>query len=184
MLWTVGNGLVSAAFFSFLTCSPFILAGHYRLDTAEAGLCYFAIGIAIVAATMMVRRIERWRPAILGVGGKTGLALGVMGLVGAALWPDAPLAAVIGAMMVLAVGSGLTGPVALAGALRGAGAVTGSAAALFGASQMLIAASVSAAVGHNAHDQPAMLGTIAAIATLAILIFTLAARQRPLYSIA
>ncbi len=105
------------------------------------------------------------------------MATGATIITGVAFWTTAPLPAVIGAMMILAIGSGLSGPVALAKALENAGSVTGSATALFGASQMLIAAGVSAVIAHIATTQTAMLLAIAVIAACAVLAFTAAGRE-------
>lgn len=141
----IGNGLITAGFFTFLSVSPFLLMGRAGVTQLEAGVIYGIIAVGLIAGTLCVPLLERLMPARLGLAGQIVLLAGAIVLVPTALG-GAKLLPFISAMTILALGTGLIAPHLMAQALTRHPARRGVAASLFGSLQMGVAALFSTIV--------------------------------------
>ncbi|WP_162806427.1 Bcr/CflA family efflux MFS transporter [Sphingosinicella terrae] len=143
MRFTAINAIGTIGMFGFLAGASFLLVDLYGLDPAGTGIAFLCVAASVMAGTLLCGRIETRRPGQALRWGTATFALGgliMLGLAGNAGHP----AALIGPMMVSGFGAGLTGPSALAGALRvPEPAFRGTASSLFGALQMLMGAAAT-----------------------------------------
>ncbi|PWC53401.1 multidrug effflux MFS transporter [Azospirillum sp. TSO22-1] len=153
--------------FSFISGSSFVLIGRLKLSPAEYGLSFGAVVLGYMAGTFLAGRVSQRlgvdRMVRLGTlvslgGGLAGLALAVADV--------ASVPAVVGPMFVFILGTGLTMPNAMAGAVGPYPTMAGLASALLGFVQMTVAALIGIGVGHF-HDGTA-LPMMAAVALVAL----------------
>ena len=141
--FTAINGAGTVGMFAFLSGAAFLLVDLYGFDPTGIGFSFLGVAASVMMGTLLCGRVERrWPERGIRIG--TSLfALG--GLVMLALASAAPHpAALVGPMMIAGLGAGLTGPSALAGALRAAAAPhRGTASSLFGAIQMAMGAAAT-----------------------------------------
>jgi MFS transporter, DHA1 family, multidrug resistance protein len=170
------NTSATIGMFVFLTASAFLLRDLYQLHGAEAGLPYLLVACAVASGALLVGRLERRREG-------RGLAIGVsLYLTGAAAMLVAGLAAdhvaaLIGPMMVVGLGSGMIGPACLSGALRADPLYVGTASSLFGALQ--IAGGAGASMLAAALYRPSVLAVAAPLLAAATCVFLAAWLSRP-----
>jgi MFS transporter, DHA1 family, multidrug resistance protein len=153
-------GLTMAGIFSYVSGSSFVFQRQFGLDEQQFGLLFGAGAIWLIAATQLNPVVlRRWAPAqILVAGMLTGTAAGVVMLV-LALTGTGGLVGVVVPLWVVLFSAGLAMPNAPALALAHYGDDAGAAAALLGAVQFGVGASVAPLVGVLGNDAAAM-GTV------------------------
>lgn len=153
--------------FSFISGSSFVLIGRLKLSPAEYGLSFGAVVLGYMTGTFIAGRVSQRlgidRMVRLGTlvsvaGGLAGLALAIADV--------ASVPAVVGPMFVFILGTGLTLPNAMAGAVGPYPTMAGLASALLGFVQMTVAAVIGVGVGHF-HDGTA-LPMMAAVALVGL----------------
>ncbi|MDF2495416.1 MFS transporter [Sphingomonas sp.] len=140
----LSSALITAGFQLFLAVSPFLFVG-IGLTPAEAGFCYSGIACAIIAGTLAVPLLSRWRGAAARRLGAAILAAGGLAIIAVAA-VDTPLAGLLVAMTLLAFGAGLTGPTFMAEAIEGQRARLSTAVGLYGALQSGVAALIATVI--------------------------------------
>lgn len=167
--------------FAFISGSSFVLIGRLHLSPAAYGLSFGSVVIGYMAGSFLAGRYT----ARLGIDRmiRLGTAISVAGgLVGAALAAAGveTLPAILVPMFLFILGTGLTLPNAMAGAVGPYPTMAGLASALMGFVQMGVAALVGILVGHLSHGASLpMMGTVAAVALLAWLSARGMVRARP-----
>lgn len=152
--------------FAFISGSSFVLIGRLKLSPAAYGLCFGGVVLGYMAGTFLAGRLSqrlgthrmiRLGTAVSAAGGLAGAAMAAADV--------ASVAGVIGPMFVFILGTGLTLPNAMAGAVGPYPTMAGLASALLGFMQMTVAAAVGIAVGHL-YDGTAlpMMGAVALVA--------------------
>ncbi|HYG86400.1 MAG TPA: multidrug effflux MFS transporter [Azospirillum sp.] len=152
--------------FSFISGSSFVLIGRLKLSPAAYGLCFAGVVLGYTVGTFLAGRLSqrlgidrmiRLGTLVSAAGGLAGAALAVADVVS--------VASVVGPMFLFILGTGLTLPNAMAGAVGPYPTMAGLASALLGFAQMTVAAVVGIAVGHL-HDGTAlpMMGAVALVA--------------------
>jgi DHA1 family bicyclomycin/chloramphenicol resistance-like MFS transporter len=135
--YSVGGACTTAAFYGFISASPFIFERHLHQPAQNFGLFYFFLmgGVALgsVIANRMARRVSLM----------TALrAANALSIAGAALFALADatdtltVATVVGPVTLVMVGVGLASPFALAGAVSANPSAIGAASGLYGFIQM------------------------------------------------
>ena len=160
--------------FAFISGSSFVLIERIGLAPNQFGFCFAAIVVGYIIGTLaggrVTRRLGVDRLIVLGsaVSCLSGLALVALGWRVAVGSGAAGAAAIVLPMSAYMVGTGLTLPNALAGAIGPFPRRAGAASALLGFIQMGVAAALGGAVGllHDGTARP-MTGAIA-LAALAI----------------
>jgi len=133
----------STTLYLFLGVSAFLLIG-WGLQPGEAGFCYALVALAALTGTRLVSLAERHGGAV-----RLGFALILLGavimLIAALLGGDG-IVTLIGPMLVVALGTGVSNPAALAATMRADPPRSGTAASLAGAGQMLVSGVVTSLV--------------------------------------
>jgi DHA1 family bicyclomycin/chloramphenicol resistance-like MFS transporter len=160
------SALIGSGFQLFLAVSPFLFA-NAGLTTAQAGFCYSAVACAIIAGTLAVPRLMRWRPDMavrcgaitLAVGAAVTLMVGCLGI---------SLVGLLTGMICIALGAGLTGPTFMAEAIEGQRLQFSTAIGLYGAMQTGGAAIIATTVVRFSSHQVsiALAGLVVALALL------------------
>ncbi|MGY1637985.1 multidrug effflux MFS transporter [Geodermatophilus sp. SYSU D00742] len=166
-------GLTMAGLFSYVSGSSFVFQREFGLDEQQFGLLFGAGAFWLIAATQLNPiALRRWSSAqILVAGVVAGTVAGAALLVLAATGTGGLLGVVVPLWAVLFAG-GLALPNAPALALARHGEAAGSAAALLGAVQFGVGASVAPLVGVLGNDAVAM-GTVivgALLVAIAVLV--------------
>jgi DHA1 family bicyclomycin/chloramphenicol resistance-like MFS transporter len=166
-------GLTMAGLFSYVSGSSFVFQREFGLDEQQFGLLFGAGAFWLIAATQLNPvALRRWSPAqILVAGVVTGAVAGAVLLV-LATTGTGGLAGVVVPLWAVLFAGGLALPNAPALALARHGEAAGSAAALLGAVQFGVGASVAPLVGVLGNDAAAM-GTVivgALLVAIAVLV--------------
>ncbi len=165
--------------FAFISGSSFVLIGRLELSPTAYGLSFGGVVLGYMAGTFIAGRLSQR----LGIDRMVRLGTLISaagGLLGATLAAADVLsvATVVGPMFLFIMGTGLTMPNAMAGAVGPYPTMAGLASALLGFVQMTVAAAVGILVGHL-HDGTAlpMMGAVALVAVGAAAAYrTLAAK--------
>lgn len=159
-----------AGIFSFISGSAFVLINTMGLSPSSYGLCFAAVVIGYMIGTFASGRFTRYlginRMILIGTlfkcaGGFSGLALSICS--------ELSVAAIVLPTVLFLIGTGLTMPNAMAGAIGPFPQMAGTASAFLGFTQMTVAAAVGIAVGHNSSD--GSLGMMAALALVSLAAF-------------
>lgn len=152
--YTLTNSLTFAGLFAFLSGSSFVLIDFLGVEPQYFGLFFACIVTGYIIGNLMAIRLGRSltpdqiliRGLVVAVaGGSLMAALATAHIYN--VW------AVILPQSLLMVGVGMVLPQTMAGALANFPSMAGSASALFGFTQMVVAATVGALVGHF-HEGP------------------------------
>ncbi|MGY1639920.1 multidrug effflux MFS transporter [Geodermatophilus sp. SYSU D00703] len=171
-------GLTMAGLFSYVSGSSFVYQRQFGLDEQEFGLLFGAGAFWLIAATQLNPVVlRRWTSAqVLVAGIVTGTVAGAVLLV-LALTGTGGLAGVVVPLWAVLFSGGLALPNAPALALSRHGESAGAAAALLGAVQFGVGASVAPLVGVLGNDAAAM-GTVV-VGALLVAIGVLVTVVRP-----
>jgi MFS transporter, DHA1 family, multidrug resistance protein len=171
-------GLTMAGLFSYVSGSSFVYQRQFGLDEQEFGLLFGAGAFWLIAATQLNPvALRRWSSAqVLVAGIVTGAVSGAVLLV-LALTGTGGLAGVVVPLWAVLFSGGLALPNAPALALSRHGESAGAAAALLGAVQFGVGASVAPLVGVLGNDAAAM-GTVV-VGALLVAIAVLVTVVRP-----
>lgn len=159
-----------AGIFSFISGSAFVLINTMGLSPSNYGLCFAAVVVGYMIGTYASGRFTRYfginRMILIGTlfkcaGGFSGVALSICS--------ELSVAAIVLPTVVFLIGTGLTMPNAMAGAIGPFPQMAGTASAFLGFTQMTVAAAVGIAVGHNSSD--GSLGMMAALALVSLAAF-------------
>jgi DHA1 family bicyclomycin/chloramphenicol resistance-like MFS transporter len=179
--YTLTNALIFSGLFAFLSGSSFVLIDFLGVPTEQFGL-YFACMVAgyIVGNLTAVRLGRRLVPDQILV---RGLIIAVAGgslMAVLALSEVFNVWAVILPQALFMIGTGMVLPQTMAGALANFPTMAGSASALFGFTQMAVAAVAGMLVGHL-HDGTSLVMAliIAACAALAMACYLLLVQRYP-----
>jgi MFS transporter, DHA1 family, multidrug resistance protein len=130
----LSNAMITGGMYVYLAVSPFALSAA-GATPAQAGLYYSIVAGAMIAGTLAVPRVlARW-PQRLGQFGAAALGSGAV-LVMVVAATGGNLIALMAAMMLIAFGSGMTGPALMALALERQRDNASAAISLFGMTQM------------------------------------------------
>ncbi|MGY1822736.1 multidrug effflux MFS transporter [Geodermatophilus sp. SYSU D00079] len=170
-------GLTMAGLFSYVSGSSFVFQREFGLDEQQFGLLFGAGAFWLIAATQLNPvALRRWSPAqILVAGVVTGAVAGTVLLVLAATGTGG-LAGVVVPLWAVLFAGGLALPNAPALALARHGEAAGSAAALLGAVQFGVGASVAPLVGVLGNDAAAMGVVIVGALLVAIVVLVTVVR--------
>ena len=164
----------SSALFMFLAVAPFLLVNRWHLDATEAGLCFLLTAAAGIGGTLVVGWIERRADALL-IGVMCSTAGAVMAFFLALAGVDG-VAALIGPMLVMMAGAGITAPAGIAAIVHAEEGLSGTATSLSGGMQMAISGGAATLLGLVGPPSFLVLATGMMIASL----FALAVVPRPL----
>lgn len=155
-----------AGIFAFISGSSFVMIESLGLSPSDYGLSFMFIVIGYMIGTFVsgrfTIRLGLNRIILIGIlfecaGGFIGLALSMSGVLS--------VEAVVGPVTLFLLGTGLTMPNSIAGAVGPYPRMAGAASALLGFTQMTVAAAVGIAVGH--YSSGTAIGMMAAKAILA-----------------
>lgn len=169
-----------AGIFAYISGSSFILIEGLGLSPSAFGWCFSAIVVGYMAGTFasgrLTQRLGINRMILIGTlfecaGGLSGLILAVAG--------EFSLVSVVAPTVVFLMGTGMTMPNSIAGAVGPYPKMAGAASALLGFTQMSVAAAVGIAVGHSGGQSAlGMMIALAVVALAALLSFILLVRPR------
>jgi MFS transporter, DHA1 family, multidrug resistance protein len=131
----------SSALYMFLGASPFLLAHDHGLTAREVGAAMMLVASCSIGGTRLVAHIERHRSGLIV--GTTTLMTGALALLASAMSGHTSLGAFLGAMALLGLGAGISGPAGITRVIRSAPGREGTASSLAGAGQMLASAASS-----------------------------------------
>jgi DHA1 family bicyclomycin/chloramphenicol resistance-like MFS transporter len=171
-------GLTMAGLFSYVSGSSFVFQRQFGLDEQQFGLLFGAGAFWLIAATQLNPLVlRRWTSAqVLVAGIVTGAVAGAV-LLALALTGTGGLTGVVVPLWAVLFSGGLALPNAPALALTRHGESAGAAAALLGAVQFGVGASVAPLVGVLGNDAAAM-GTVV-VGALLVAIAVLVTVVRP-----
>ncbi len=179
--YTLTNALIFSGLFAFLSGSSFVLIDFLGVPTEQFGL-YFACMVAgyITGNLTAVRLGSRLSPDQILV---RGLIIAVAGgslMAVLAVSEVYNVWAVILPQALFMIGTGMVLPQTMAGALANFPSMAGSASALFGFTQMAIAAIAGMLVGHLHDGTSLVMATIiAACAAFAMACYLLLVQRFP-----
>ena len=168
----LANALISSGFYLFLAVSPFVLDGA-GATAAQAGLFYSTVACALIAGTLTVPRLVTRGAGPLMAAGSVILSVGAAAVIATAILGGGVFA-LLGAMAIIAFGSGLTGPALLASAIERQRDQAASVASLFGTLQMGGAALISTAIVRLLSSPALDLALIGVLVLIAVLLRRLA----------
>nr|WP_294548885.1 multidrug effflux MFS transporter [uncultured Rhodopila sp.] len=135
--YSIGGACTTAAFYGFISASPFIFERQLHQPTQSIGIFYVFLMGGVALGSILANRIAR-RVSLL-----TALRIAnVLGIAGGALFALADatdtltVATVVGPVTLFMVGVGLASPFALAGAVSVNPSAIGAASGLYGFIQM------------------------------------------------
>ncbi|MGO1600379.1 MAG: MFS transporter [Brachybacterium sp.] len=133
--------------FAYIGGASYVYQGDYGLSPGIFGLAFGASGVAMLLATLLVSRLStRFSAASLALTGGAVATSGALGSIVAAL-TGAPFPALLGSIMVLVFGLGISEPVLMGEAMNASDTGSGQAAALLGAAQFLLGAVATVIAG-------------------------------------
>ncbi|GAB3181744.1 multidrug effflux MFS transporter [Nesterenkonia halophila] len=164
--------------FSYIGGSSYVYQEDYGVSSETFGVLFGSTGIALLIGAFVANRASArmTQPclALLGVslsvvGGVLALLITLAGL---------PLGALVGAMVVMMLGLGISEPALMSTSLSAVEENAGQAAALLGAGQFVLGAGASAVSGAAAGVGPAVwAGLLLAVVLLALVLSLIAARR-------
>jgi MFS transporter, DHA1 family, multidrug resistance protein len=140
-------GLVFAAMFAYISGSPFVLQGIFRLSPQMFSVVFATNGLGIIIAGQISARLSRRygeTPVLVGgliIAGTASVVFLVM------IATHAPLMAVLPPLFFVVCCIGIVGPTATSLAMEEQGSRAGSAAAVIGVPQMFMGAIAAPLVG-------------------------------------
>jgi DHA1 family bicyclomycin/chloramphenicol resistance-like MFS transporter len=158
LLYVVILASTTAAFYSFLSGAPLVLAG-YGVAPQEVGWYIMAIPFPYVLGNLLTTRlVEGWGERRVMALGQCGVFLG-LGLLLVLAWAGwrSPLSFAL-PLVFIGIGHGLLAPPTLAGTVSLVPALAGTAAAVAGMTQQLLGALAAYGVGLVSHEGPVNLG--------------------------
>ncbi len=177
-------GLGFGALFTYISTSPFVLEGLYRVSPTAFSLVFATNAIGLVAASQLsARLVVRFGPARLLAAAVAGEVTGAVILVAGALGGFGLLGVLVGLFIVVS-SLGMANPNATALALSEQGQVAGSASALMGLAQAAVGAVAAPLAGLAGTATPLPMALIMLALTAAAaagLAFAGAARRRHEY---
>lgn len=179
--YTLTNSLAFAGLFAFLSGSSFVLIDFLGVEPQHFGLFFACIVAGYIMGNLIAIRVGRQLvpDQILVRGLVVSVAGG--GLMAALAFTQVyNVWAVILPQTLFMIGVGMVLPQTMAGALANFPSMAGSASALFGFTQMLVAATIGMLVGHF-HDGTSlvMAATIAICAVAALASYLLLVQRHP-----
>ncbi|MDX1756959.1 MAG: multidrug effflux MFS transporter [Marinobacter sp.] len=177
--YTLTNALIFSALFAFLSGSSFVLIDFLAVAPQHFGLLFGLVVVGYIAGNLTAMKLgRRLVPdqvmlrglvlAVFGGGLMAALAVAEVFTVWAVVVPQA----------LVMMGVGMALPQTMAGALANFPRMAGSASALFGFSQMTVAATVGALVGHFYTGTSLVMALVVAVATVTALAAYLLLVQR------
>lgn len=179
--YTLTNSLTFAGLFAFLSGSSFVLIDFLEVKPQHFGLFFACIVAGYIGGNLTAIRLgRRLLPDQILV---RGLVISVAGgglMAALAMTQVYNVWAVILPQSLFMIGVGMVLPQTMAGALANFPQMAGSASALFGFTQMLVAAAVGMLVGHF-HDGTSlvMAATISICAVAALASYLLLVQRHP-----
>lgn len=165
--------------FAFISGSSFVLIERLGLSPTVYGLSFGGVVLGYILGTFTAGQVSArlGTARMIRLGTLISLAGGAAGLVLAVAWPPSP-AAVVLPVFVFILGTGLTLPNAMAGAVGPYPTMAGLASSLLGFIQMGVAALVGLVVGHlNDGTAVPMMEAIAVVALVSFAAHRLCARS-------
>lgn len=161
--YALSSGLCFAAMFTYISGSPFVLQGIYRVTPQQFSLMFGlnATGL-IIASQINARIVGRIAPGRLLVGGLIASAAGGIALLGAIV-AGLGLPGILPALFVVVSSLGFVRPNATALALAGHPDSAGSAAALIGVLQFAIGSIVAPLAGIGGGVSAVPMATVIAV---------------------
>jgi DHA1 family bicyclomycin/chloramphenicol resistance-like MFS transporter len=179
--YALSGGLASAALFSYISGSPFVLQEIYGVSPQTFSFIFAAIAAGYVTCGQINGRL------VGRIAPKTLLRLGLFGMAGGGIAfllmvviGGVGLIGIVPALVVLVASLGFILPNSTALALADHPRTAGSASALIGLLQYAVGATAAPLVGIAGEDTAVPMAiVVATAATSALLIFLLLARGRP-----
>lgn len=176
--YALTGGLISAAMFSYIAGSPFVIIELYGVQAQQYGLIFGTNALGLIVTS----QLNRWllsrhsSDALLRVA-LVGAAIAGLSLLSVAWLGQGGLIALLIPLFVCVASGGFVGPNTTAVAMARHGRVAGSASAMLGALQFTVGTIASTSVEklHNGTALP-MAGTIATCTLLALACLMLVAR--------
>ncbi|MEQ9545616.1 MAG: Bcr/CflA family multidrug efflux MFS transporter [Marinobacter sp.] len=177
--YTLTNALIFSGLFAFLSGSSFVLIDFLGVEPEHFGLFFACIVVGYVTGNLTAVRLgSRLVPDQILVRGLTVAVVGGSIMAGLAIAEIYTVWAVILPQALFMVGVGMVLPQTMAGAMANFPQMAGSASALFGFSQMAVAAIAGALVGHLHDGTSLVMATIIAASAAAALASYLILVQR------
>ncbi|MGM0768446.1 MAG: Bcr/CflA family multidrug efflux MFS transporter [Pseudomonadota bacterium] len=177
--YTLTNALIFSGLFAFLSGSSFVLIDFLGVEPEHFGLFFACIVVGYVTGNLTAIRLgSGLMPDQILVRGLTIAVAGGAVMAGLALAEIFSVWAVILPQTLFMIGVGMVLPQTMAGAMANFPHMAGSASALFGFTQMAIAAVTGALVGHLHEGTSLIMATIIAICAVAALASYLLLVQR------
>jgi len=177
--YTLTNALIFSGLFAFLSGSSFVLIDFLGVEPEHFGLFFACIVVGYVTGNLTAVRLgSRLVPDQILVRGLTVAVVGGSIMAGLAIAEIHTVWAVILPQALFMVGVGMVLPQTMAGAMANFPQMAGSASALFGFSQMAVAAIAGALVGHLHDGTSLVMATIIAASAAAALASYLILVQR------
>ncbi|WP_417532014.1 Bcr/CflA family multidrug efflux MFS transporter [Marinobacter lipolyticus] len=177
--YTLTNALIFSGLFAFLSGSSFVLIDFLGVEPEHFGLFFACIVVGYVTGNLTAVRLgSRLVPDQILVRGLTVAVVGGSIMAGLAIAEIYTVWAVILPQALFMVGVGMVLPQTMAGAMANFPQMAGSASALFGFSQMAVAAIAGALVGHLHDGTSLVMATIIAASAAAALASYLVLVQR------
>lgn len=168
--YTLTNSLAFAGLFAFLSGSSFVLIEFFGVKPQYFGLFFACVVAGYIAGNLMAIRLgHRLMPDQILFRGLVVAVIGSLVMSGLALESVNSVWAIILPQMVFMAGVGMLLPQTMAGALASFPSMAGSASALFGFTQMTVAATVGVLVGYFHNGTPVVMASIIAICAVSAL---------------
>lgn len=168
--YTLTNSLAFAGLFAFLSGSSFVLIEFFGVKPQYFGLFFACVVAGYIAGNLMAIRLgRRLMPDQILFRGLVVAVIGSLVMSGLALESVNSVWAIILPQMVFMAGVGMLLPQTMAGALASFPSMAGSASALFGFTQMTVAATVGVLVGYFHNGTPVVMASIIAICAVSAL---------------
>jgi DHA1 family bicyclomycin/chloramphenicol resistance-like MFS transporter len=176
--YALTGGLVFAAMFAYISSASFVVQDAFGLSAQVFGVVFGVNAVGLVAAGQVSGAlVGRFGPARLLAAGVLLAVLGGAAVLVTALAGAGPFG-LLPALFVLVTSVGLVSPNATALALTEHGRIAGSASATLGSSMFVLGAAVAPLAGAAGPDTAVpMAVVIAALVTVAALVFALTTRQ-------
>jgi len=165
--YTLTNALIFSGLFAFLSGSSFVLIDFLGVEPEHFGLFFACIVAGYITGNLTAVRLgSTLVPDQILVRGLMISVTGGMVMAGLALWQVYSVWAVILPQALFMIGVGMVLPQTMAGAMANFPHMAGSASALFGFTQMAIAAVAGVLVGHLHDGTTLVMATIIAACAL------------------
>lgn len=183
MSYALGNGILFAGVFAYVSATPFIYQNIYGVSPGWFSVLFALNGVAIMLGSQLVKvlagHMNDQRIFVIGLTS----ALITSAIILAVAWSHGVLFAMVASLFLFAFSIGVMGPVSFSLAMESQGHIAGSASAVLGVLPFFLGSFTSPLVGIAGEYSAKPFGIVIFTASLLSVVFYMILQKKSLKSI-